>query len=135
MTGQFRRGSIAAAKLSPVEVLEIRLRYANEGWTQGKLSREYQVSVGTIGRIVRGESWQQYQQTEHLQEGQHHEALEEQAESAVLTPEQQADMEAGLARLLQPEPPRADPYVAFRDKGARGVLELDRVEDIVKEKE
>lgn len=60
----FNRGHSAAAKLTPQQVLEIRDRY-NSGWTQGKLSREYQVSIGQIGRIVRGEAWQQYRQEAH----------------------------------------------------------------------
>lgn len=44
-------------KLSEGMVGEIRRRYA-KGETQGALSRGYGVSVGQIGRIVRGESWQ-----------------------------------------------------------------------------
>jgi len=46
----------AAAKITPGQVMEVRERYA-AGATQGALAREFQMSVGQIGRIVRGESW------------------------------------------------------------------------------
>ena len=63
----FNRGHSAAAKLTAQQVLEIRQHY-NAGWTQGRLSREYRVSIGQIGRIVRGEAWQQYRQEVHPDE-------------------------------------------------------------------
>lgn len=47
-----------AKKLSQSEVTEMR-RYYGEGITQGQLSRAYGVTVGTVGRICRGESWQE----------------------------------------------------------------------------
>lgn len=43
-------------KLGYGQVQDIRTRYAN-GATQAQLCREYGMSVGQIGRIVRGESW------------------------------------------------------------------------------
>ena len=46
----------ASQKLTDVEVVEIRRRYAEEGLSQGELGREYDVTIQTIGRIVRGES-------------------------------------------------------------------------------
>lgn len=49
-----------SAKLSPTQVLELRQRF-RAGWTQGALARAYQISVGQVGRITRGESWQAYQ--------------------------------------------------------------------------
>lgn len=54
---KFRRRNFANAKLLPEDIVMIRRRY-NAGETQGSLSREYRMSIGTIGRIVRGESWQ-----------------------------------------------------------------------------
>lgn len=42
---------------SPQEVMRIRQLYA-EGWSQGRLAREFKRTVGTIGRIVRGETHQ-----------------------------------------------------------------------------
>jgi len=53
----FEKRNRGARKLSGVQVSDIRRRYEG-GATQSSLSREYQVSVGQIGRIVRGESWQ-----------------------------------------------------------------------------
>lgn len=53
----FRRGETKGAKLKPSEVEEIRQRYSM-GQTQGELSREFQVSITQIGRIVRREVWQ-----------------------------------------------------------------------------
>jgi len=55
----FSRGNVKSSKLTPTQVYEMRRRY-EQGWSQGRLSREYGVSVGQIGRIVRGESWQSY---------------------------------------------------------------------------
>jgi len=43
-------------KLGYGQVEEIRVKY-NNGATQSALCREYGMSVGQIGRIVRGESW------------------------------------------------------------------------------
>lgn len=43
---------------TPQEVMRIRELYA-AGWSQGRLAREFQRTVGTIGRIVRGETHQQ----------------------------------------------------------------------------
>lgn len=45
-----------SAKLDWLTVQRIRALYA-EGWSQGRLAREFGVGVGTIGRIVRHESW------------------------------------------------------------------------------
>lgn len=53
---KFRRNHTKSAKLTAEQVLSIRDAYA-AGTTQGELARTYQMSVGTIGRIVRGESW------------------------------------------------------------------------------
>lgn len=72
--GKFRRGHTQAARLTATKVLEIRQRYAS-GETQGALSRDYQVSVGQIGRIVRGEAWQEYQQPLHGGEEDHQQAI------------------------------------------------------------
>jgi hypothetical protein len=47
----------ATRKLSLEKVQQIRQLYG-EGYTQGALSRHFGVSIGQVGRIVRGESWQ-----------------------------------------------------------------------------
>jgi len=55
----FSQGNRRASKLSFPEVAEIRRLYAQGVITQGDLSRRFGVSVIQIGRIVRGEVWQQ----------------------------------------------------------------------------
>lgn len=52
----FERKNSKAAKLTLEQVQDIREHYAN-GATQGSLCRYYGVTIGTIGRIVRGETW------------------------------------------------------------------------------
>lgn len=47
-----------AKKLTAGDVAEMREHYA-QGATQGALSRHYGVTIGQVGRIVRGESWQE----------------------------------------------------------------------------
>lgn len=56
--GKFNRGNSKAAKLNAEKVHEILEKYNSQGYTQARLCREYGVGVNTIGRIVRGESWQ-----------------------------------------------------------------------------
>ena len=55
---KFNARNSKASKLTPAIVMEMRERWASGAWTQGALSREYQLSVVQVGRIVRGESWQ-----------------------------------------------------------------------------
>lgn len=45
-----------ARKLTQQQVEEIR-QFAAQGATQSSLCKHYGVTIGTIGRIVRGESW------------------------------------------------------------------------------
>lgn len=52
----FERNNRTAKKLTLSQVAEMREHYA-QGVTQGALARHYKMSVGQIGRIVRGESW------------------------------------------------------------------------------
>lgn len=47
-----------SAKLTPEQVVEIRRLYFQEHWTQARLARRFQITIGTVGRIVRGETWQ-----------------------------------------------------------------------------
>jgi len=55
---EFGHRNKKAAKLGLVEVRQIRQLYG-EGATQSALCRRFGVSIGQIGRIVRGESWQE----------------------------------------------------------------------------
>ena len=54
----FSQGNRKASKLSVPQVIEIRLLYEQGKFSQGALARRFQVSVIQIGRIVRGEVWQ-----------------------------------------------------------------------------
>lgn len=132
-SGKFHRGTLAAAKLTPQKVYEMRQRY-NQGWTQGRLSREYQVTIGTVGRIVRGESWQQYRQEEHPVETEHYETLGEIAVAGTepeLTPEMLesiARLEAELANMPV-ERVDVEALMARRERGEG--LEIDRRDDLI----
>lgn len=63
--GKFRQYKVSTSKLSPEQVFRMRELYHTEGWSQGRLAREFKMSVGQVGRIVRGESWQQYNMPEN----------------------------------------------------------------------
>jgi len=52
----FERKNKMARKMTPSQVADMRLAYS-QGATQGQLCARFGVSVGTVGRIVRGESW------------------------------------------------------------------------------
>lgn len=52
----FQTKNKQAKKLTAGQVAEMRQHYA-QGATQGALCKYYKVSVGQVGRIVRGESW------------------------------------------------------------------------------
>lgn len=54
----FTKNNAKSAKLTASQVQDIRALYARGDCTQGELSRDFQVSVVQIGRIVRGEVWQ-----------------------------------------------------------------------------
>ena len=56
---KFVRGNSRAAVLTAEMVREIRHKYTNLNYSQGRLARDYQVNVNTIGRIVRWETWQE----------------------------------------------------------------------------
>lgn len=124
MTNQFYRRNTKAAKLTWSAVEELRRKY-EAGATQGELCREYGLSVGQVGRIVRGESWKDIKGGEYkpltgpmdfeasaarvLQRVAEENAREE-AERALkpqkeeLSPELQARMDAYLGRGVEPEP-------------------------------
>lgn len=56
--GKFTRANVKASKLEPQQVVEIYRRRA-AGETQGALARDFQISIGQIGKICRGEVWQE----------------------------------------------------------------------------
>ena len=57
--GKFNQHNIRAAKMTPSTVRELREFYM-AGRSQGALARQYGISVGQVGRIVRGEAWSQF---------------------------------------------------------------------------
>lgn len=58
MSGKFHRLNTKSATLTPQKVLQMRKDYA-QGKTQGQCAKDYGISVGQVGRIVRGEAWMQ----------------------------------------------------------------------------
>jgi hypothetical protein len=117
---KFSKGSLAAAKLTPSQVMEMRELY-NERWTQGALARRYGISVVQVGRIVRGESWQQYPQPPHPDEIEHSKAIAPQAPEVTLTQESVDKLMKELALINDSQPPTAaDPLDAYLNKGKEG---------------
>lgn len=51
------RGRSGRSKLTPRDVLAVRAAYLDRNVTQAMLAERYGVSIMTIGRVVRGESW------------------------------------------------------------------------------
>lgn len=52
-------GGARSGPLSEMDVVDIRVKYWQLNYTQGQLAREKRVTINTIGRIVRGETWQE----------------------------------------------------------------------------
>jgi transcriptional regulator with XRE-family HTH domain len=63
----FRRNNISGAKMTPQKVISLRHLYA-EGKTQRELCSIFGLSIAQVGRIVRGESWRQFEQPAHQDE-------------------------------------------------------------------
>lgn len=93
---KFNQHNTKSAKLTASQVLEIRVAYA-DGTTQGSLARKYNISIGQIGRIVRGESWNSFQQVETDQ------AIERRmvSDSATAVPATADEIQASQERLLK----------------------------------
>jgi DNA-binding transcriptional regulator LsrR (DeoR family) len=100
-SGKFTRGHRRAAKLTPEQVLEIRRLYSEEGWTQSRLSLTFGMSVGQIGRIVRGEQWQGYTQIPNEQE------IGDRMVREPASAEEIAESEARMKVILETPPPPA----------------------------
>lgn len=54
----FNQGNTKAGKLTAVEVLQIREKYATGLYTYDRLALEYGVATNTVRSIVKGTSWQ-----------------------------------------------------------------------------
>lgn len=55
---KFQPGNTRGGKLSNEQVFELRQKYASGRFTQAQLCREYGLHINTIGKILRGESYQ-----------------------------------------------------------------------------
>ena len=102
MVGNFQKGNTRSSKLTPTQVHEIRQLYA-QGWSQGRLCRQYDISIGQIGRIVRGESWKQYRQVPTQQEEQHIDYIERIVNEEPPSPELQAKIDADMKKMIEKE--------------------------------
>ncbi len=78
MATPFRQGNRRGAKLTVSQVYDIRA-LAAQGTTQGALARLYQVSIVSIGRIVRREVWQDLPEEAPTEEELHRRAKESEA--------------------------------------------------------
>ena len=115
-------GHRRSAKLTPEQVLDMRRLYAEEGWSQGRLARHFCMSVGQVGRIVRGEQWQDYPQVLTDQEIEHR--------MATLPPPDPVALEESMTRLseklltpLSPGPKEIDPLEeVLRKRGGANPL-------------
>lgn len=118
LVSKHHRGNTRAAKLTPIQVLDIREAY-DTGTTQRELCNRYGVSIGTIGRIVRGETWQSYggpgehegASRQDVDSSMHEAALERMAQMNAPASDS-AVIQASLAKLatlgVVPEPPARD---------------------------
>ena len=120
---RLRRYNTRAAKLTADKVMLMRSAYAG-GATQSELSLRYGLSIGQIGRIVRGESWQQLPTVEtdnEIADRLARESLAEKGQGNPLTPEQDAEarraVESALALQNQLAAERAaTPALLYNDK-------------------
>lgn len=117
---KFHKFHTRSAVLTAEQVLEIRQRYS-QGETQGSLCREFGVSVGTIGRIVRGETWKQFS-------GPRAEAAPD------MTPVSQSEIDQSLARVLHNTEVTPEREAALLDKlnrqaGKDPAIQADRALD------
>jgi hypothetical protein len=55
---KFGQRNERSAKLTIHQVEEMRRLYAESSCSQGQLARDFGISIGQVGRIVRGEAWQ-----------------------------------------------------------------------------
>ena len=132
-TGKFNQGHLKSAKLTPSQVLELRQAYV-QGATQGSLARRYRVSVGTIGRIVRGESWQSYDSPPDPLAEDHHETLGRMAVSQPSSTAEalkaQEQLKQFLAQTAQDDAqPRQDAVAEYLSK--RPALTQDSRENLL----
>jgi transcriptional regulator with XRE-family HTH domain len=117
----FERNNRTAKKLTLSQVAEIRELYA-QGATQGQLCRRFSVSVGQIGRIVRGESWASEQVPTSVPRQSDIEASAQRL-LRVQAQVQQAPELAGMAAEVAGKPYRAPPPSPLEGADAPGETE------------
>jgi uncharacterized protein YjcR len=105
------------AKVNADAVIDIRKLFA-DGMTQRELAQRYDVAVGTIGRIVRGESWKTLPMIRTEQEIEHDMALDDGERSEEMK-RRAAEFMEGVQRRLETadddRPPIVD-YVELRKR-------------------
>lgn len=107
---KFHKGHIHSARLTPDQVLEMRELYS-QGWTQRALGERFNLGVGQVGRIVRGEAWRAY--TNPGERVSQPLAVAEAPESDL------AASQARLEKLMAQHLPKADPLKEFLSDSAR----------------
>lgn len=116
-----------AAKLTVEQVAEIRRLYG-EGYTQGSICRHFGVTIGTIGRIVRGESWAEAPMTRELTALEHKGiqqrmlALQEQ-----INREKAFEAEHALGERASPPPSPLDGGDAPTEATGEGLVKLEEI--------
>lgn len=126
---KFHKGNIRARKLTASQVLEMRELYHEQAWTQSALARRYQVSVITVGRIVRGESWQSFAMPVNATDIADAEAIVDSAQPVDLNlPPDFADELAALQKMP------VDPSI-IGEFGAGSGEEVDAVEEYLRRSE
>lgn len=128
---RFRMGNAPKnAKLTAMDVLTIRKRYA-AGESQSSLSREYRISVGQMGRIVRHEVWQHVSgpgvedttQAQDIRAAQYHAQAGTDLAAAPpsqMSPEVQRSLERLQRMLAEPQPVVADPFATSIEQEPTG---------------
>jgi hypothetical protein len=120
---KFRMGNTRASKLTPVQVLEIRDKWASGQFSQAQLSRAYQVTITTIRNVIYGVTWQHLPpiipQEQIALEAKVSQSRLPQAEPVKISEETQAKLLAELATLgdKPTAEKRSDPIEDYLNKG------------------
>ena len=124
---KFRKGNIRASKLTASEVFAMREAYAR-GATQGELCRRYRLSVGQVGRIVRGESWSEYSNPAVEDEGPVRTAPADDDEIARLAAESLRQLQNKMAAENAP----AEQFISDRKEDLEEEITAERQEQLLR---
>lgn len=125
----FNQGNTKASKLTAVQVLDIRTKYAARTHNQRQLSKLFQVSIGTISNIVHGVTWQNVTMIEPQEEKDYAAAQSERLLLELLQDADTPGTDINLGPDLK-EIKRPDPYAVWLEKAKRGELEIDTAKDM-----